>query len=222
MSVVNLFVANPLKSRGLVNSPNGVLLMTLTITCSLGMVASTVYVPSIPAIASALDTSVAEVQFTFVGYLVAFAASMLVLGPFSDRYGRKRTMVFGVVLSTCGSAACAASPTIGFLIAARILQGIGLSAGLVVGRAVIRDHYGRDGAAQIIAGIAIAMTLVQAFAPIPGGYLQAWIGWRANFAAVAILAAIALVLVMRYVPNTSYHQLPSETGTALARSMVAS
>ena len=152
------------------------LIVTLTITCSLGLVASTIYVPSVPAIAAALETSVSRVQLTFVAYLAAFAVSMLVLGPLSDRYGRRRTIILGVLLSALGSIACAASPTIEFLIGARILQGIGLSGGMVVGRATIRDVYGEDGAAQIIAGLSILLTLLQAFAPIPGGYLQAWVG----------------------------------------------
>jgi MFS transporter, DHA1 family, multidrug resistance protein len=197
-------------------------LLTLTITCSLGILASTIYVPSIPAIADALETSVAQVQLTFVGYLLAFAVSMLVLGPLSDRYGRRRTMIFGVTLGVLGSVACAASPSIGCLVAARIVQGIGLSAGMAVGRATIRDLYGRDGAAQILAGIAIAMTLVQSFAPIPGGYLQAWIGWRANFAAVAVFALVALALMTRYVPETGPELQPArETGSVLARAMLA-
>src|ERR1700758_2481609 len=87
------------------NSHRG-LLLTLTIACSLGMLASTIYVPSVPAIAHSLQASVARVQLTFVGYLVAFAVSMLVLGPFSDRFGRKRTMIFGIALSALGSLAC--------------------------------------------------------------------------------------------------------------------
>jgi MFS transporter, DHA1 family, multidrug resistance protein len=81
------------------------LLLTLTITCSLGQVASTIYVPSIPAIASALETSVARVQFTFVGYLLAFAVSMLLLGPLSDRHGRRRAMILGLMLGALGSIA---------------------------------------------------------------------------------------------------------------------
>src|SRR5437868_5956265 len=100
-------------------------LPALTVTCSLGLIASTIYVPSIPAIAAGLETSVAYAQFTFVGYLRAFAVSMLVLGPLSDRYGRKRTMLFGVALSVLSSLVCAGSPTIEILIAGRILQGIG-------------------------------------------------------------------------------------------------
>jgi len=202
--------------------PRPVLLMTLTVACSLGMVASTIYLPSIPAIASALETSVARVQFTFVGYLLAFAVSMLVLGPVSDRCGRKRTMIFGVALSALGSIACAFSPNIEFLIAARIVQGIGLSGGMVVGRATIRDLYGRDGAAQVLAGLSIAITLVQAFAPIPGGYLQAWIGWRANFAAVTVLAVLTLALIIRYVPDARpAAYTPLQIGTELARTLLA-
>jgi DHA1 family bicyclomycin/chloramphenicol resistance-like MFS transporter len=180
----------------------GAIWLTLTTAMTLGMLASTIYVPSIPSIAYALDSSVALVQFTFVGYLATFAAGMLILGPLSDRFGRRRVMICGLLLSVLSSAACAASPTIEYLIAARILQGAGACAGMVVGRATIRDLYGREGAAQMIAGLAIVMTLIQSFAPIPGGYLDAWIGWRANFAVVTVFAFAALALTIRYIPET--------------------
>src|SRR5215831_17314533 len=181
-------------------APRPIVLVTLTLVMTIGILASTIYVPSIPAIARALGTSVARVQLTFVGYLFAFAVSMLVLGPLSDRYGRRRVLFFGLTLGVLSSLACLLSPTVGFLIGARVMQGIGACAGLVVGRATIRELYGRDGAAQVIAGLAIAMTLVQSFAPIPGGYLQAWLGWRANFAAVTVFAIAALALALRYIP----------------------
>jgi MFS transporter, DHA1 family, multidrug resistance protein len=198
-------------------------LVTLTVVATLGMLASTIYVPSIPAIAHGLHTSIARVQFTFVGYLVAFAVSMLALGPLSDRYGRRLVLFLGLGLGVLGSLACALSPTIGFLIGARVLQGIGACAGMVVGRATIRDLYGRDGAAQVIAGLAIAMTLIQSFAPIPGGYLQTWFGWRANFAAVTVFAIAALALAMRYIPETRAPRPPA-AGSQLdtARSVLAS
>ena len=182
----------PDRSTGDAKSP--LVLATLTVASTLGMLASTIYVPSIPAIARALDTSVGRVQLTFVGYLLAFAAGMLVLGPLSDRYGRRRTIIFGLGLSTLAGIACAMSPTIEFLIAARVIQGIGACAGMVVGPATIRDLYGREGAAQVFAGLSIAMTLIQSFAPIPGGFLQEWFGWRANFAAVVLFASLALAL----------------------------
>jgi MFS transporter, DHA1 family, multidrug resistance protein len=131
---------------------------------------------------------------------LAFAASMLVLGPFSDRYGRRRTIICGLSLSALSSIACAVSPTIEFLVAARVVQGIGACAGLVVGRAITRELWGREAAAQVIAGRAIAATLMQAFAPVLGGYLQEWVGWRANFAVIGVLAVVAMLLVIRVVP----------------------
>jgi len=196
-----LLTTTSLRDDGCAVLRHRVLLLTLTMTSSLGMVASTIYVPSIPAIAGALETSIARVQLTFVGYLLAFAASMLVLGPLSDRYGRRRTIICGLVLSTIGSIACAVSPTIEFLIAARVIQGVGACAGLVVGRAITREIWGREAAARVIAGRAIAATLMQAFAPVLGGYLQEWFGWRFNFTVIAGLACAAIVLVTRYVPE---------------------
>jgi DHA1 family bicyclomycin/chloramphenicol resistance-like MFS transporter len=199
------------------------LYLTLTVTMTLGMLASTIYVPSIPAISRAFQTSIGWVQFTFVGYLLAFAAGMLLLGPLSDRFGRRRAMIWGLVVSVLSSAACAASPTIECLIAARILQGAGACAGMVVGRATIRDLYGREGAAKVIASLAIVMTLMQSFAPIPGGYLDAWIGWRANFVVVAIFASSALALATRYIPDTcSTRTVFSENSALLSGLMLSS
>src|SRR5215831_12395918 len=193
-------LASPRQDDGSAIPRHRVLLLTLTMTSSLGMVASTIYVPSIPAIAAALETSIARVQLTFVGYLLAFAGSMLVLGPLSDRYGRRRTIICGLALTAVSSIACAVSPTIEFLIAARVVQGIGACTGLVVGRAITREVWGRA-AARVIAGRAIAATLMQAFAPVLGGYLQGWLGWRCNFVVIGGIACVAMALVTRYVPE---------------------
>jgi DHA1 family bicyclomycin/chloramphenicol resistance-like MFS transporter len=178
-----------------------IVLFSLTASSSLGLVASTIYVPSVPAIAHSLGASAAQVRLTFIGYLLAFAVSMLVLGPLSDRFGRRRTVLCGLVLSALASLACAASPTIEALIAARVVQGVGACAGLVVGRALTREIWGPAAAAQVIAGRAIAATLLQAGAPVAGGYLQTWVGWRANFVAVAALAVLAMILMARFVPS---------------------
>jgi DHA1 family bicyclomycin/chloramphenicol resistance-like MFS transporter len=210
--------ASPRRDDGSAVLHHRALLLTLTMTSSLGMVASTIYVPSIPAIAAALATSIARVQLTFVGYLLAFAASMLVLGPLSDRYGRRRTIIGGLALSAISSVACAVSPTIDFLIAARVVQGIGACAGLVVGRAITREVWGRKAAAQVIAGRAIAATLMQAFAPVLGGYLQGWFGWRSNFVVIAAIACAAMALVARYVPDGRVAAPPRARGGGMLTS----
>jgi MFS transporter, DHA1 family, multidrug resistance protein len=212
-----LLLVSPRSEDGSAVPRHRVLLLILTMTSSLGMVASTIYVPSIPAIAAALDTSIAKVQLTFVGYLLAFAASMLVLGPLSDRYGRRRTIYCGLALTTISSIACAVSPTIDFLIFSRVVQGMGACAGLVVGRAITREVWGREAAAQVIAGRAIAATLMQAFAPVLGGYLQGWFGWRSNFLVIAAIACAAMALVAKYVPEgRATAPSPSRTGGMLA------
>lgn len=192
-------------------------LLSLTVSLSLGLVASTIYVPSVPAIAIGLHTSVRLVQFTFVAYLLAFATSMLVVGPLSDRFGRKRTLVCGLVVCALSSIGCAAAPTIEVLIAARFLQGIGGCAGMVIGRALTRDLWAPKAAAQVIAGRVIASTLMQAFAPVLGGYLQVWFGWRANFVAVLALSCVAVVLAICALPRgTATERQSAERGGVLA------
>ncbi len=190
-----------LPADGLTRIRRRLVLLSLTASSSLGLVASGIYVPSVPAIAHQLHTSIARVQFTFAAYLAAFAVSMLVLGPLSDYFGRRRTVLCGLGLTALASLICAVSPTIEILIAARVLQAIGACAGMVVGRALTREIWGPAAAAQVIAGRAIAATLMQASAPALGGLLQAWIGWRANFVAVAALAVFAMVLMVRCVPD---------------------
>jgi DHA1 family bicyclomycin/chloramphenicol resistance-like MFS transporter len=149
-------------------------LVTMTLIGTFGIAASTIYVPSVPAIAHALGTSVAGVQLTFVAYLGVFAFGMPMVGPLSDRYGRRRVLLCGLLLSITGSILCAASPSLEALIAARTIQALGACTGLVVGRALIRDCYPREEAARIIAGLSFAITLAQALAPV------AWRGGAAG------------------------------------------
>jgi MFS transporter, DHA1 family, multidrug resistance protein len=216
--MVELSVNRTLAADGFTPIRRRIVLLSLTASSSLGLVASTIYVPSVPAIAHGLHTSIARVQLTFAAYLLAFAISMLVLGPLSDRFGRRRTVLCGLALSVLASLVCAISPTIEVLITARVLQGIGACAGMVVGRALTREIWGPEAAAQVIAGRAIAATLMQACAPILGGYLQASLGWRANFLAVAVLAGFAMILMVRYVPDRGARPRPVAGGQGVLAS----
>jgi MFS transporter, DHA1 family, multidrug resistance protein len=178
-----------------------IVLLGLTASSSLGLAASTIYVPAIPTIAHALNTSIARVQLTFVGYLLAFALGMLAWGPISDRLGRRTTLICGLIAGAVASLVCAVSPTIELLIAGRVLQGFGTCAGIVVGRAITRDLWGTEGAARAIAGLGIAATLTQASAPVLGGYVTTGVGWRANFVIIAVFACLAVLLILCTVPG---------------------
>ncbi len=176
--------------------------LALFLAATLGILSSAIYVPAIPAIARSFGVSVAAVELTFAAYLLAFASSMLVLGPLSDRCGRRPVLFIGLAVFVAGNALAATSPDIGTLIAARVIQGLGAASGIVVGRATIRDLYSREEAAKVFAGLGLVMTFLQGSAPILGGrVLVAW-GWRAEFALMMIFAAAACALAIAVFPET--------------------
>src|SRR5207302_9161231 len=131
------FTLMPLADRNV--AKGSLLLPTLAMASMLGMVASSIYVASIPEMALAFGTSVGAVQLSYVGYLAALAGGMLVLGPLSDRYGRRLTICLGLLIFVLTSLVCIVSPNVELLNAARVVQGCGACAGNVVGRAIGRD-----------------------------------------------------------------------------------
>jgi DHA1 family bicyclomycin/chloramphenicol resistance-like MFS transporter len=101
------------------------------------------------------------------------------------------------------------APNIETLVIARVFQAIGACAGMAVTRATLRDSYGRDGTPRVMSILSISMVLVPIFAPILGGYLQVWVGWRANFAVLAGSAAVLVVLMWWRLPETGTNLPPS-------------
>ena len=175
----------------------------LTALVAFGAISTDLYLPSLPAIARAFASDTAEVQLTLSVFLAGFAASQVVYGPLSDRYGRRPVLIAGLGLYVAASLACMAAPDIGFLIAARFLQALGACAGVVLGRAVVRDVYGRERAAKALSYMSMAMALAPTLGPILGGYLQVWFGWRANFLVLASFGASCLLAVFLLLPETN-------------------
>jgi MFS transporter, DHA1 family, multidrug resistance protein len=177
--------------------------LALLLAATLGILSSAIYVPAIPAMARSFGVSIAAVELTFVAYLLAFASSMLALGPLSDRCGRRPVLFVGLTLFFAGSVLATTSRDIDTLIAARVIQGLGASGGIVVGRAMIRDLYNREEAAKVFAALGLAMTFLQGSAPFLGGHvLLAW-GWRADFALVTVFAATVFILAIAAFPQTA-------------------
>jgi DHA1 family bicyclomycin/chloramphenicol resistance-like MFS transporter len=180
----------------------------LTAVSALGALATSIYLPSMPAIGAALLASPAAVQHTLTAYLAAFAAGQLLWGPLSDRFGRRRVMVAGFVAYVGGSLACALATSLELLIAARIMQAVGASAGIVVGRAMVRDAFDGAQITKVLSAITVASAAVPAAAPLIGGVLEEMFGWRATFLAAAAIGLLVAVLALRNLPETNRRPRP--------------
>jgi len=189
----------------------GPLTLLLTALSAIGQLSISMYAPSMPAIGVDLETSAGMVQVTLSAFLFTFAAAQLVYGPLSDRFGRRRILLVGLVLFVAGSVACALAPTIETLIAGRALQAIGACAGASVSRAVVRDLFERDEATRVMAAMTMAFTVAPAVGPILGGYLQAAFDWHAVFAFLALLGAGLLAIANVRLPETNTRRDPLAT-----------
>jgi DHA1 family bicyclomycin/chloramphenicol resistance-like MFS transporter len=186
-------------------------IVLLTVLVALGPISTDLYLPSLPSLMSYFSASEADVQLTLSIFLIGLAASQLVYGPLSDRFGRKPVLLVGLAIYLVASIACMLAPSIEFLIAARFLQALGACVGPVLCRAVVRDVYGREGAARVLSYLAAAMAIAPLLGPILGGYLQACFGWRANFAALVIYGLGGLLGAATMLPETNHDRNPLAT-----------
>jgi DHA1 family bicyclomycin/chloramphenicol resistance-like MFS transporter len=151
------------------------------------------YLPSFPDIAADLVATPLQMQQTMSLYLLGFALSTLFYGPLSDSLGRKQVAIAALLIYTVSSVGCALALNIDQLILARIGQGVAASAGLVIGRAMIRDCYEGPQAQRVMAQMMLLFAIAPALAPVIGGLLQQWFDWRAVF---WFLAGLGLLLVL--------------------------
>ena len=158
-----------------------------------------IVIPALPATARALGMSIGASQLTITLYLIGLSIGQLLYGPVSDRFGRRPVLLAGLGLFTVASIVTASAPTAAILIGARIVQSLGGCAGLVLGRAAVRDGATADKAAGQLALLTLVMSMVPAIAPAIGGYLTAYIHWRASYVLLALFGGgtwLASVLLM--------------------------
>jgi DHA1 family bicyclomycin/chloramphenicol resistance-like MFS transporter len=153
--------------------------------------------PALPRLTAVFATSADRVQLTLSVFLVGFAAGQLVHGPASDRFGRRPVLLAGLALFAAAGFACAASRSIGWLIAGRLLQGLGACAGPVVARAIVRDLFQGAAAARLMSWIALVQGLGPLLAPLVGGYLLLLFGWPSIFVAQGGAAVVLLGVTWR-------------------------
>ncbi|MEI8150139.1 MAG: multidrug effflux MFS transporter [Hyphomicrobiales bacterium] len=182
-------------------TPWALLLLLMAMT-SIGPTTLNVVVPALPQMANRLASDVATIQLTVTVYLLALAAGQLVMGPLSDRFGRRPVVLAGLALTAAASIMAITMGTVGSLIGARVLQAFGASAGIVVSRAIIRDLFDKNRAAAMLGLVATVMVVVPTFSPLIGGLLEIGFGWEAIFLFSAITSALVVSWAALALPET--------------------
>ncbi|ARP93870.1 multidrug effflux MFS transporter [Bordetella genomosp. 13] len=167
-----------------------------------GTLAMHIFVPSLGMAGRDLQASTSAMQMTVSLYILGLAAGQLVYGPLSDRYGRRPVLMVGLGLYTIAGLGAALAPDAYALIAARLFQALGGCAGLVLGRAIVRDTASAANAAKRLALMNLMVTVAPALAPIAGGALAGVLGWRAVLGSLCVLGLANLVLAWRLLPET--------------------
>jgi MFS transporter, DHA1 family, multidrug resistance protein len=176
-----------------------VMLMLLVAMTGIAPISLYLLVPALPKLASTFGRDISIAQMTVSLYMVGIACSQIIMGPLSDRFGRRPVLLAGLSLMVAASIACSIAESLPQLIAARFLQALGGASGMVVSRAIIRDLYERDQIGARISLVIAVMMVAQMLSPLTGGLIETAFGWRAIFfgitaAALATTLAIALAL----------------------------
>lgn len=170
------------------------------------------YLSGFPAIAADLRADLGEVQFTLSIFFFGLAAGQLVYGPLADRLGRRRPLLVGSALFAVASLAIAAAPNVGAMTGLRLLQAIGGSAGMIIGRAVVRDCFDLKDSANFIAQLMLVQGLAPVIAPLAGAWVLTTFDWRAVFLLLGVMGAVAFAAVRFALPET----LPVERRRSIA------
>jgi DHA1 family bicyclomycin/chloramphenicol resistance-like MFS transporter len=187
--------------RAAAAKPWGLLCLLMAMT-AIGPTTLNIVVPALPEMANRLASDVATIQLTVSVYLLALAAGQLVMGPLSDRFGRRPVMLAGLALTAVASLLAIVVATAGSLILARVLQAFGASAGIVISRAIIRDLFDRNRAASMIGLVATVMVVVPTLGPLIGGLLDTAFGWESIFLFTAVSSVMVVIWAAFGLPET--------------------
>ncbi len=160
------------------------------------------YLPSLPAISQSLNAPTAQVQQTVTSFLLFFAIMSVWHGAISDAYGRRRLTLISLSIFSMASIGCALSANVTFLMIFRGLQGATAGTGMIVGRAVVRDLFDGAAAQRLMSHVATIFTIAPVMAPVVGGWLHVWFGWRSVFIFMTLLAGFLLLSCWRALPET--------------------
>jgi DHA1 family bicyclomycin/chloramphenicol resistance-like MFS transporter len=179
------------------------LVLFLTLLAALGMLATNMYLASLPTLGRELAATPAQVQLTLTVFLASFAIGQLVIGPLSDRFGRRPLLIAGLSIYAAASALCGFAMQLDSMLAFRALQAIGACTGTVLARAVARDLFQGDELTRSLGFITTFVAAAPGFSPLIGGLIESFLGWRFTFALLAVVGAFAALVVWRAIPETN-------------------
>jgi DHA1 family bicyclomycin/chloramphenicol resistance-like MFS transporter len=183
-------------------APSRVLLLLLIVTTGLPSISLYLLLPALPKLAASFGRDASVVQMTVSFYMAGLACSQLLMGPLSDKFGRRPVMLIGMGIAVVASLGCIAAETLPQLIAARFFQALGAATGIVVSRAIIRDLYPRERIGAMISLITGVMMVAQMLSPLTGGLIDAALGWHAIFYIAAVASIVITVAVAVGLPET--------------------
>lgn len=170
---------------------------------AIGPISMALYTPAMPALVEAFDTTEGVVKLTLALYFGGFAFSQLLCGPLSDAFGRKPVTLAFMALYLAGSLMAVLAPTIEWLLAARLVQGVGASVGVAVARAIVRDQFTGETSSRIMSAIGIILAAGPALAPTIGGLTLALAGWHAIFVVMLFFGLAVMGLVAGQMRETA-------------------
>jgi DHA1 family bicyclomycin/chloramphenicol resistance-like MFS transporter len=182
--------------------PFPLLAAVLGLMSMFGAISIDMYLPALPALEAALQADPALIQMTLGGFLLGFGLAQLLFGPLSDSIGRRPVLIGGILLYIMGSILCATADTAASFVVARLLQGLGASAGPVMARAMVRDLYSRDESAKMYSILMLLMGAAPMIAPVAGGQLLVYFDWRAIFWTLTAFGTLCLIVASVFAPET--------------------
>jgi DHA1 family bicyclomycin/chloramphenicol resistance-like MFS transporter len=179
-----------------------VMLTLLVVMTGIAPISLYLLVPALPQLAATFRSDISIAQMTVSLYMVGIACSQLIMGPLSDKFGRRPVLLAGLVLMVVASLGCILAENLPQLIAARFLQALGGASGLVISRAIIRDLYARERISSMISLVIAVMMVAQMLSPLTGGLIETAVGWHAIFYVIMVASLAVTVAIAMALPET--------------------
>ena len=187
-------------------------LLSLAAVLGVGPFAIDMYLASLPEIGAEFAAPSWMVQLTLTGYLIMLGAGQLVAGPVTDAFGRRRPLLLGLTIFIAACLLAAAAPSMAVLVVARMLQGAGAAMAFVVINSAVRDRVSGDAATRAFAVLVTVTSVIPMISPAVGGWVGELFGWRPVFLVLALIGAVSLGIVFRWLPES----LPAQRRVPLA------